>query len=585
MKKLLLALLFVLLAPLGIGQRIEVEITQVGTETHTFAFPANDGAWHESWSAGDDLPDVWVAARALGDSAVIEVEISNASCVVGKPARKRVNATVSIRGPPGYTLQDPYGIRWPTTWPEQRSAFRRFGLVRDDNTTTERRVNEYVLGRRLSAWPDRALRFGPANLPLPTLSASQAAAYEARDSNAFAECLLAVRAGQPWHYEDWEDGPVRAPIVGWGSYWGSDDRAAPAGSGVQFARGYQRNEHFARLALLASMLCDAGQRVQYDRATGRPLSVEDYPSPSPDYKPGSGSTNDRLPEWQGAPAFLPEEFDPAHQIREVGWWICGWEMTGSPACARMILGQAEEQRLIYSDRGPQPAYGYAPENVRNWITSLELKPHWGYAGSIFGRQIGWSLWVEAMALKIDPTNNGLRTHVGAMDHALHLAAMPSGIVQRMHSVPLWNDSTHDSFQAFEVAILDFGWYAGNLQAGLPVPPEILTSAHSLYDNGPRPGGGPYHFTYCRDAVGGLLEPPYALGKGSDDGLAPGDPTHVEALLGLCHAIDGDEHWLSLGARFGLTGTTAADWRTKQEVLEKWSDLGWPAIWLAQAQRH
>src|SRR6185295_6139877 len=97
----------------------------------------------------------------------------------------------------------------------------------------------------------------------------------------------------------------------------------------------------------------------------------------------------------------PPFFDPAHEIRALGWWIAAWELTDSPCAARQILGLAETNRLTYSESGPAPAYGYTPNNLRNWIAQLRAKPGVGMAGSVFGRQVGWPATCIAMALKLN----------------------------------------------------------------------------------------------------------------------------------------------------------------------------------------
>lgn len=539
------------------------------------------------WSPGNSYPDVWVATRAFGTSGYgIEVEVSNGSANIGGKGRPLVaGAEVTLTPPAGYELLDPYGLPFPRQYGVQRGTFRRFGVAKLGIPSSEkRRINEYVLGKLRSNW-DRSA-FGPADLPLPTLSQAQKDSWAVRDMDAFWACLTAAKNGTLFHYEDTEDGICNPPIPDVGCFGGSKDRAAPAGSRIQFARGYQQTEGAARLFLLFAMLDVIRCRVQYRRGSGAPFTASDYGANVPDYKPASGSTNDRLPEFDGLtnPDPTPEEFDPAHRIRQDGNLIAAYEMTGSAACARLIVMNGEEQRLIYPENGPLPAYGYTPVNFRNALNWATAHVGVGYPGSLWGRQVSWSAWVAAEALKIDPSRTALANWLRVYCDISALVAMPSGVCQRNHdNSGLWNDATHDSAQAFEVGIQKLAEYAANRRIGRAIPSSIVQAARSLYDQTPQPGGGPWHFTYPAPAGGAPYPPPLALGKSADPTQAPGDPAHAEALLALAYFVTGDVHFLERSAVYGL-GAAFPTWQAKRDDLLKRSELGWTATLLSMYQR-
>lgn len=572
---------------------------RVGSESHAIDLDSLVPVW----SPGNAACDVWVAIRALGASGYFcEVEVSNASATFGGKGRPMLDGPIAItvEAPAGFELLDPYALPWPDLWPVQRCTFRRYGIVPAGISADDRRrVIEYVMGKIRSGFD--AAHFGPANLPLPRTAPNTQTA----DRAAFDAFVLALHnPSMTWHYgSEWLNGlvagvaggdhgvpmPIRAH--GWCPF-GASDPGDVAGAGIEFSQGWQQNQNLARVALLASMCCADRTWVQYRRDSGRPFSADDYGAQTPSYAPGgSDPNNNRLPEFKGLynPDPLPAEFDPAHSIRETGWWIAAYELTGSPAVARLLIGQAEEARIVYSDKGPTNfSGGWTPANLAQWVAWFDgaaSRIGRGYPGSIFGREIGWPCWTIAMALKIDPTNVGLRNLATLMVETAKRASMDAnGICQRMHSEPLWNDATHDACQAFEVPIFWHGLYALSVQLGLAAPPDTLTAGHSLYDPSPQPGNGPFHFTYVSSAGGGTILPaPLLLGKGADASSPAGDPAHTEAMLALCYQISGDPYWLQRSARFG--GVATATYQDKATLFRSRVDLmGWGANLLAQYEK-
>src|SRR6185436_5173921 len=209
----------------------------------------------------------------------------------------------------------------------------------------------------------------------------------------------------------------------------------------------------------------------------------------------------------------------------------------------------------------------------------------GYPGSLWGRQVSWSAWIAAEALKIDPSRAGLANWLRVYCDISSLVAMPNGICQRNHDPNgLWNDAANDSAQEFEMGIQKLAEYAANKRLGRAIPPSIVQAARSILDPAPQSGGGNWHFLYVAPAGGSPYPGPLVMGKGADVApTPPGDPAHMEALAALAYFVSGDAHFLDRSAWYGL-GPTFATWQAKRDDLLKRNSLGWEALLLSAYQQ-
>jgi hypothetical protein len=550
-----------------------------------------------SWITGWSRPSlgVWWAVRRLSGSIVeIEVECSNAAIVPGQPGFTAGQMTEVVTTSPdrGWQLAQDCVRDWPSQWYPQRAAFRRYAMYPTNRPDLAAQALAVASGIVSPSWPIHRDVFGPANLPLPTLSPMQLSANRQLARTSLTLARNGLESGLPFHTnEDTEDGSV-GPVfyAGWRP-WGPTNRAAPAGSGVHFSSGWQQSVEWMNMALLAAECCHERAWHAYHVTTGEVITCDHYGDPSPDYSPGTGDPNNGwLPEFRdkavGDP--LPLPFDAAHSIRGFRHLIALSEMMDSPMVRRAIAGRAAQARLEYSEKGKWPVGGYTPTNLRNTLAWAMVNPEQGVFGYQLGRITGWPMWIMAQHLKVNGGSEGDKDWAEDMLLLANTAKMPTGITQRVsHPDPspgtdVWYNATYDMAQSFEASIFWHGATALETQLGQPPPAGLFQAAASLFSAPLRPyySGeyGPPHFIYVADRGGSPLR---TITDGQGDPAAPGDATHMEALAALMISKEPAGRWVTdstqVGARFN-------SWPEKESNLASRIDLNNTASLLAQYQR-
>jgi hypothetical protein len=547
--------------------------------------------WQSHWSpGGDNWPDIWCAYRQVGECIEVELEVSNASFTVGRKARPGIaSCTVSVSASTGWTLMQDLPRPWPNLWPTKRAAWRRFALYPSGRPNL--RVEAGALARG-SALPSPAwATWGPANMPLPALSASLTASlpplWEAHYQGLRTALLTGAVMG--WYAEDSEDSPRGKP-----NNWivhGPDNPGAPAGSGVYFSTGWQR-EPLAKYLLLMCQPCHERMWHAYDRATGRPIVVDDYGALTPKYSPGTHDPNNNdLPEFRDVPTndMLPDPYDTAHRIRHDRYCIAAFELTGSPMARRMVYGAAAQCRLQWTERGdPHDQYRY---DLDAMFSRVQANPHQGLSGTYGGRSMGEPAFVIAAAKKFGMSggDDWAKMFCAFCD----LAAPHHGVIQRANGNPpkpdgtidVWYNATNDMAHSFEVPMLGIGALAVARQFGLPVPRQIATAMRSVFCDPAllRPyyssNVGPWDYIYVA-AHDGLSYDKIPGGQ-TTPGSPEGDATHAELGCAIGESITGDPAFIDAMCGVGLP---AADPHAKRVQLEAGTDLGWGAFALAQLQK-
>lgn len=513
-----------------------------GSERHEFTLG------QPPWSPGRSGPDVWCSLAQVGEMILAEVEVSNASITIGQKARPTIEAEVSVAIAPGNVLVQDVRRPWPHTWFPMRAACRRYAIYPKDRPDLAQAAADLASMKVPPQFgPNGA---GPCEMAMPQLTAAQAQFASGQAINNVGKLAAALVGNYPCAVEDSEDGPLIISPGGWRPH-GPIDRGAPGGSGVWFDSGWQQHSAFAQLAWLQA--CCAYERAwhAFDRATGRPITADDYPDGALKYAAGTGDPNNGwLPEFVGIapwPDPLPLCYDSAHSIRGMRHAIYLSDITSSPMVKRMIASEAAQMRLQFGERGAGPAYGYTPANLKNFIAAAQASPHTG-GGISAGRIMGWPAYICAQDVKV----NGLTGSEKFCDAMLEWAALcapPHGVCQRVtHNPPappaqdIWYDPTWDLAHSFEVPIFWFGVQSCAKQRGHGMLRGMLHAAISLFESvrkGTSYGGdvGPMDYLYVAHRGG---EPVYPLvdGKPGSD-VVIGDPTHQEAFAALTNlTVDG-----------------------------------------------
>jgi len=548
--------------------------------------------WTSAWNPGSDLtPHTWIAQKRLHSGVVIfEVECGNASIVRGQKARALFPCDVVVQAPDGWAVVQECERTWPYVWPPMHCAFRRFALYPSNRPDLQPEAIRAARGWLWSEYQTRKLAFGPANLPLPNLTPLQQSLASATCGSRLGLVRSALLNGTTTYISQ-EDGPQLPPWNGWRVH-GPPRGDEVGGSGVFIMdSGWQGCDEMVQLYLLESEMAHERAWHAYDRATGKPITADDYPDPGPKYAPGTGDPNNGwLPEFIGVavnPDPLPTSYDSAHRVRGDRFAIALCECLDSAMTERAVASYAAQARLAFSERGALPAYGYEPDTLRNALNDAKAAPNTGGGGKA-GRIAGWPGIAVAAHLKYNGGSEGDRDWAAMFLEWARTCTPTHGIAQRVHTNPgtsIWYDANWDLAHAFEAPIWYFAVASLARQTLARMPDDMRRAGISLYETvrkGPYYSGdvGPmdYLFVAVRD---GAPVDPLVNGKGGDEahGLY-GDATHAEAFCGLLAS--------EYGARFLEDSCMIAHQTTSVEAKRFWlqgqTDLYTRAFLLAQLQK-
>lgn len=551
--------------------------------------PGSPSAWHPT-----ALLDCWHSARKVGECIELEVEISHASFIPGRPARAWLpSASVSVSAGSGWGIVPDVARPWPSSWPTKRGAWRRYGLYPAGRPDLRGKAQVIARGDMLPS-PNFA-SWGPLNMPIAELREDLAASL----ATHWAEQVIYLRetlshgqnhyykdangndAFSGWYAEDSADAPVNGPDR-W-VWWGPKNPDDPGGSGVFFSTGWQRCVEFARYALLACQPLHERMWLAYNRATGQPITVEDYGAVTPKYVPGTGDpNNDSLPEFRNVATSdpMPLPYDTAHRIRHDRYAIVAHEFTGSPMARRMVFNAAAQCRLQWTERGGTDQWCY---DLAAMYKRVQAAPHQGLLGTYGGRSMGEPALVIAAARKF-----GMQ---GGDDWAamfldfLEIGAPPHGVIQRAWEPSgAWSGGPHDLAHSFEVPMLEAGGLAIARQFKRPVPRQIALALRSVFCNPAllqpyeSSNVGPWNYLH----VGAHDGASYAklVDGQTTPGSKPGDATHAEFGCALGYSATKDPAFLEAMATVGLPAPSV---EAKKAQLEAASGLDWSSYALGQLQ--
>lgn len=545
--------------------------------------------WTYTWDPGtDSTPHYWIANKLLRSGvALYEVERGNASVVLGQKGRHEFPCDAEVVPGAGWLMESDCARPWPSVWPPMHCAFRRYALYPANRPDLKDDAQRAAQGT--FQYPEKRAAFGPLNIALPKLTPIQEAQAAATSGGRLGAVRAALLHGST-AYISQEDGPQLAPWNGWRVH-GPPRGDEVGGSGVFADSGWQGNDETTRLYLLEAEMAHERAWHAYDRATGQPITADNYPDPGPKYAPGSEDVNNGwLPEFVGVaanPDPLPQAYDAAHSIRGFRFAVALRDMLDSPMALRAVSSYAAQARLAFSERGALPSGGYFPPTLRNALNAARAAPNTG-GGGIAGRIAGWPAFLLAAHLKYNGGSEGDRDWAAMFLEWARTCTPGHGIAQRVRHSPgsdIWYDPNFDLAHAFEAPIWYFGVAALARQTLARMPDEMRRAGVSLYETvrkGPYYSGdvGPmdYLFVAHRD---GLPVEQLTDGKGGDEahGLF-GDATHAEALCGLLAS--------EYGARFLQDSCTIAHQVSSVEAKRLWlgsqSDLYTRAFLLAQLEK-
>lgn len=537
-------------------------IVTVGSERHEFS-PGSP-----RWSPSETGPDVWASIAG----GVAEVEVSNGSIIPGDKSRTKamLQGDVTVQAGPGKTLSS-QREKFPSTWPMGRGAWRRFVIGGTDEGPSFR-----------SDWRLAAKRYGPCDLPLPTLGAQQRDVMLALDTTSGRMVLTNLRLGIGFHVDDWDDCVTRYP----GSWMphGPPDNAGVGGTGIYFATGYRNNVADLRRAYLIAQAEHERGRRWYDRRTGDSISTESYPqNPTPDLYGYPVPPEAMIPTQ---PDPLPLPYDDAHMIRGFRRTLQVAEQADSPMAKRSLSGLAGFARLVRSHRGRLPVPGYTPINLAALQWQAGQAPHTGIFGAACGRQIGWDAFLVAADAKLSGWKGEAQSWAVAFLAMIDTATTPAGPIQKAKGGSGNWPVTEFTCQTFEQVILAYGCAGLAIQMGVPVPIFVHRILENIYGPNnalPMLGAGPPHYIKTAESNG---FPVARLTEGVPNGTGDlyGDPAHSEAACALAASIDPNPAtWVERGRLYNHafpTWEAKRDWLTSTAVLT----LDWECSLLAQMQR-
>lgn len=557
---------------------------QVGSQAHPIDVPSSPTPWSGMlWMPSDSMPDLAVFIRRVDDIVEIEYEVSHASIVPGQTAKTKPACPARVHLLPSkfWIVVRDLQRELPSWWPVGRGAWRRCCLVPVDRPDMITRAREIAGGVFCPEWPKRRLSYGPTNMPLPKLGDQQAAVIMHTDEQRLQGLRVGLVNGLPVWIDDTQDGPVLVIENGWRPY-GPISQYAQGGSAIYFSTGWRQNIFDLQLAVLMSQ-CERERMIwYYDRATGTPISVENYGTPSPDLWGGP------MPETIGVPNHDPNPIpiDFAHEIRGCRRTIQLTEQMSSPMARRCIGGLAAMARLRFSEHGRLPVPGYNVVNLAALLNEAGKAPGTGILGATCGRMIGWSAFEVAQDAKVNGWTDPKRSWATAFEQLIAGAAMPSGAFQKAYGPPFPANPGFWSMQTMEYPILAYGYMGLCTQHKTMPSRAILNGLTSIYGPGtqvpilPYYGGrGPWKFLRTFTDAGPIV--PLSAGDPGDEHVQ-GDATHAEAAIALAYHVTGDVAWLE---RSALYNTPLPSWQEKLAYLTGGAAtaIDWQAFLVGQMQ--
>lgn len=492
---------------------------------------------------GTNEPDRWTATKSTASGVVVhEVGLHNAGIVRGQKARGAFPCTVTIEPPTGWTMVYDCYRALPSVWYPMHESIRRVAMYpsnRPDLAAEAQR--EAKMPYFTTRWRRGRAAYGPCNLPLPNLTATQAAQEASKIAGWLAryQQILSV-PGAIGQVEDSQEG-IFVPRDGW-TPDGITNRGAEGGSNVFFYYGWENAPLSPAYHWIKACCGHERWWHAYDRNTGAIVTAEFYGDPGPMYQQGTGDPNNGwLPEFIGVaqhpdPLLMP--YDAGHSVR--GWsdLIPLSEMTDSPAVKRMLRSVAAQMRLQLSDIGPHVTNpNYVPPSLRHNLAVVAAAPHTGFMGMDTGRQFGWTAYLIAQSVKragATENVNWCRMYAEFSE----TGSMPNGILSRCWRQPnpndVWYDPTYDLAHAFEVPIEKHGAIGCGIQGNRPIA-NPLRWADALYIEAPMlpyyGNHGPPQYAWVANR-GGAPRPTIDGGKGNT-----GDSTHSHAGCALAAKMD------------------------------------------------
>lgn len=508
---------------------------------HLPPVPRASTPWSEAYvQGGPNEPHRWSATKRTASGVVVhEVEFHNAGIRRGQRARGEFPCTVTVEAPPGWVLVADCQRPLPSVWYPMHGAMRRFAMypANKPHLKAEAEV-EARMPYDAMRWARGVNAYGPCNLPMPKLTAQQAA----QESNKIIGWLSRYRQlistpGARGSVEDAEEG-IFDPVNGW-TPLGINKRGQEGGSGIFFYDGWEQSPLSPAYHWIKACCAHERNWHAYDLDTGAIVTAEFYGDPGPMYQQETNDPNNGwLPEFKGYLDPISATIDPAHGPRQWSDLVPLSEMTDSPAVKRMLRSVAAQHRLQLSEIGPRPTSNYTPPSLRTYRDWAKSAPHTGHFGMDTGRQHGWRAYIIAQSVK----KAGATENIPWCDMYAEfsdLASMPTGIISRCAINPpnpanVWYDPDHDLAHAFEVPIEKYGAVGCSLASGRQLS-NPLRFAEALYLEAPLlpyySGKGPPQYAWVAKR-GGAPYPKITGGKGNT-----GDSTHVHAGCALAASLD------------------------------------------------